>query len=911
MNRWRIFLGTGVCALLSLFCQGCGGGRSGVAAVDPEVISSVSGLVSSDGTLAPSIGSVGNLSLSVGSTGGIKDAIVFIDLDGDGIRQDGEPYTTTDDDGRFKINYILENSQEYTLVARGTASGNTPFVMYTTFTTAPGIRPVAVNYSRNISPRSFQEYLQKLDNQFYGALGANSDLRAFLQEDDKTQLFTRVLNTKAAFEGTLQEVAEYQQQQEEIKKSSATGTDLGLAGTPNIVFSAQSSTVLTSSTGAMKMLTSIAFADKTFPAKVGDMVISSNLAQVQTTAAYRVFVTSYKSILEVPNFAFLRNNNHTIVYGADITVRDGNGQRLTGTLTDQVVKNDIIKAIKPGADQSGLCLLDFDGLNWQERGCNFSISNGSISGLTITTPLPIILTRKETLKTYTVSVPAYTTTTNPVVVIRGYYSGVSSSLLKSTGVLPGDAAAQSGTIILDYVVMENGQAVFKLPPGFVVQEIVLLDNEIMTVSSENKASLKLEVKEEEGIPVVAPSDPLPFVFIRDTELLDILLRGSLIEYAPGLEALIETRIAYQYLSISREITGSSPNANTARNLITANSTAFLGGNNSFISQGLTDLSWSENRTGGAVADFTFTVSASSARLELLENVTNPEDKTLFRQKTNWHFTNGEISKTVEQNRYEDEKTGSVLNINARYSRAAPGRVAAAFTVNIMDNYLSQLTDYRNDMRGVYVGTSIFSHDSAYGVSDVLNAKYTHNFRQWSSVNGAVQGGVNSLDGTVDIRNGELEFTGDYNFYLERCGEINGRAVLGRGAKTARGYHNGFYNNNALAAATFTAKKDPQNRVKNVSADLIGSWEGVLTDSCYESGGQMIVIVSQSYQSWTAQSGTGENDRRYGSGVFLNDNNLIFYDKARVFSGAKLMENGKIEGSWTSGFCRGSFSLSRY
>lgn len=911
MNIRRIFSGAGICFLLSLFCLGCGGGRAGVAPVAPGVISSVSGLVSSDGSLAPSMGSVGNLSLSVGSTGGIKDAVVFIDLDGDGIKQDGEPYTTTDDDGRFRINYILEASQEYTLVASGTASGNAPFVMYTTFTTVSGTRPVAANYSRNISPRSFQEYLQKLDNQFYGALGSSTDLRAFLQEEDKTQLFSRVLNNKTAFEGALQEVAEHQQQQEEIKKSSETGIDLGLESTPNIIFSAQSSAVLTSSTGALKMLTSIAFADKTFPAKVGNMVVSSNLAQVQTTAAYRVFVTPYKSILEVPNFAFLRDNNHTLVYGADITVRDGNGQRLTGTLTDQVAKDDIIKAIKPGTDQTGLCLLDFDGISWQERGCSFSISNGSISGLTINTPLPFVLTKKQTLQTYTVSVPVYTATTNPVVVIRGYFSGVSSSLLKSTGVLPGGAGTQSGTIILDYVVLENGQAVFKLPPGFVVQEVVLLDNEIMAVSSENKASFKMEVKEEEGIPVAAPSGQPPFVFVTDTELLEILLRGSLIEYAPGLESLIETRIPYQYLSMSREVTGSSQNANTARNLITANSTAFMGGNNSFVSQGLTEFNWSEARTGGAVATFTFTISASSARLELLEKVTDLEDKTLFRQKTSWQFTKGEVSKNVVQNSYEAEKTGSVLHINTRYNKAATGRIAAAFTINITDNYLSQMTDYRNDMRGVYVGTAIFSHDAAYGVSEIMNSRYTHNFRQWSSVKGAVQGGINSLNGTVETRNGDLEFTGDYDFYLERCGEISGRAVLGGGARTARGYHNGFYNNNTLAEATFTAKKAPQNRIKDVSAELLGSWEGVLTDSCSEQGGQLIAVISQNYQSWTAQSGSGDDDRRYGSGIFLNNNNIILYDKARVFSGAKLMENGKIEGSWNSGSCRGAFSLTKY
>ncbi|XPV68653.1 MAG: hypothetical protein ACNI25_15295 [Halarcobacter sp.] len=132
---------------------GCGGGGGGGVTTS---LSTVSGIV---------------------SDGPIKNVRVFLDIDNDGVYDEGEPYDITDANGKYEISYILKPGIEYILIAEGstalqtedTTTDNTGLLNFSMFLNievsgnTDDTAIVGKTYKKNISPTSFKNYLEKLE----------------------------------------------------------------------------------------------------------------------------------------------------------------------------------------------------------------------------------------------------------------------------------------------------------------------------------------------------------------------------------------------------------------------------------------------------------------------------------------------------------------------------------------------------------------------------------------------------------------------------------------------------------------------------------------------------------------------------------------------------------------------------
>lgn len=141
----KILLGT------TILFSGCGGGGSSTT----TSLSTVSGKV---------------------SDGPIKNVRVFLDINNDGVYNEGEPYDITDSKGEYSIQYILKPGLEYVLIAEGstalntedTTTDNTGLLNFTMFLNvkvdgeADATNIVGKTYTKDVTPITFKKYVSDL-----------------------------------------------------------------------------------------------------------------------------------------------------------------------------------------------------------------------------------------------------------------------------------------------------------------------------------------------------------------------------------------------------------------------------------------------------------------------------------------------------------------------------------------------------------------------------------------------------------------------------------------------------------------------------------------------------------------------------------------------------------------------------
>lgn len=170
------------------FLTSCGGGGGGSSVTTP--ISTVSGVV---------------------SDGPIENALVYIDLNLNGQFDATEPHDYTDADGKYSIQVILDNEQEYVVIVEGSTDDygtrdeednpgeDLTFTMFNTFQTsglATADENIGKQYNVNVNPTLFRDKLIELDEEIPSSTISGS-LSTFLndEETDETLLFQTYINS--------------------------------------------------------------------------------------------------------------------------------------------------------------------------------------------------------------------------------------------------------------------------------------------------------------------------------------------------------------------------------------------------------------------------------------------------------------------------------------------------------------------------------------------------------------------------------------------------------------------------------------------------------------------------------------------------------------------------------------------
>ncbi|MBT3785512.1 hypothetical protein HOF92_11085, partial [bacterium] len=814
------------------------------------------------------------------SDGPIRNARVSVDLNYDGVFSPGEPFDISDENGNFEISYVFENDTEYLLIAEGSDSlgtvdpadnadlGTLNFVMYNTVTTVQSQDvenyPIVKAYSKDMNPATFQDYLQELDHELLGGLDtASTEVSKLLTADssDTTKLFREnIVNTasdsalKSVFTSKLAKVAQLIESKEEGKESNSTKTELELATDNLLVFSEEATEELTEQ---------LAFANKTTPNKIGDLVVTSQLNQVGATDELKVFVTPYRSIMDITDYAQIRNLGMTALLGADVVIKDGSGKRVTGVVNSSI-NNTIINSLNfedidslnfQALDESNVSYLTYGSSGWTEVTGALSIGSNQINGILDHLIIaPLILARKSFLQdSKTISVPGYSDLTNPVVIVKGHWvnpepfgpalppplSFTNGSIFKN---LEGE-----GSLHLDLIPLSGTSISVRIPTDFTIDELVIISKDIAGIDAAGKISLNIKIEND----TVSSEGGPQFVFIEDDQLKSLLLAGSGLESYAGLDSFIETRIPYEILRLFFEKSPTGTEAISSTQMFLANAQNFLSGNSTFSTQGISSLNWDTPLPDGTQSSFTFTVNESKEECTLTESNQDSGANPVFTRTITWRFFESKVEKKVSSNHSGGRRKGSTNSQTITFDRNDREILSAVFEDSRKEVFISA-SGYKSVVDGFYKGSAIFDRASDFDVDEILSAKYEQSMTQTLTFNNQILGGVNSVEGFLEMGNTHLKFEGDFQVYLETYGTIVGKVALKGNAFYARGFDYGFYNNNLLGDAVFTAQSMPQNQSTILPVGIEGQWSGALADSC-GSDGLISLQVTQSNQIFQAQS----------------------------------------------------------
>ena len=902
---------------LSLLFIGCGGGGEGGGSTsNPLIVSTISGKV---------------------EDGPIQNARVFVDLDLNGQFDSGEPFDITDEIGNFEISHVFDNQTEYLLVAEGSNAlgtldlednadlGNLNFVMFSSVITGAFASqldlPVAAKYSANINPVEFRKYLKRLNEELSDSLNQAgpkiSDLMAST-EDDATRLFREnIVNTvadattEAAHRSNMVEVAKLIQVNNDARKTTETKKDLSLGSSERVVFSEESTKVLSEQ---------LAFVGQTTPNKFGDLVVTSQLRKVGTTEGFQLFFTPYQSILSIPEYGSIRDLGMTAILGADVVVKNNSGSRIQNfanqTMLDTILKN--LNTVGGSSNfqalnETDLSYLVFSESGWKVVTDTISVQNNQIKGLKEHLLIaPMILARKDFLgapKTF--EVPGFSQLKNPIVLAKGHWNNPQPRSKK----LPAPLNFTNGFIFpnleeddsvnLDINIIVDNQVTVRIPNEFILDRLLILSNDIAGVSANGKRSLSLELSSGEAL---QPSNEIPY-FIEDDQLKKTLIKGSGIELYPGVDHILETRIPFQILRLLPANLTSTTEAKSVENILIANAKTFLGKEEIFSTQGIgtTTLGWIQKMNDNSISAFHFTLDLDSKICTLIETNQDGLSTVIFERQYSWQFSSGKISKRVSTV-YEAGSTKGTLSQQSIEFRRSDDQTLSTIFNDTRNEKQSSDDGYKSLTQSSFNGSAMIDADDKFAIEALLSSRYKQDWTQRNYFQDKIIGGVNSLDGILFLQNNNLNFEGSFKAFLASYGQLYGKVVLRDPSTFSKGFDGDFYNNNLLTDATLTATKKPTLKILTIPDGLSGQWSGSMVDSCADAG--MIVLqISSSSQTWAGQS--SDNTRSYGTRVVVSGSKLFLYDNASLFStGQYDVEEGTIKGSWKHDECEGTYLLSK-
>lgn len=922
---------------LSLLLAGCGGGGGGgggggFVPTTPTTPTDPGGGGTTNPpttpvTPTPSTSIVSTVSGTV-SDGPIENARVFIDLNGNSVFDEGEPFDLSDASGNFMIQYVLEQGKDYLLVAEGDVTLNTRdqqdnpgaamnFVMFTKVrNTNTGTGITGVSVSQNINPQTFKAYLTEVDTGVSNALKVvSSQVKSLVEttETNPTLLFQQhILSSvkKQEYQTQLAKVSEFIKQKEQETQTSTTRTNLGLNTDTTVTFSTKETTSLTQE---------LNFVNKTQPVKVGELVVASDLKTITTTSPnYQLFVSPYNSILEVPEYASLKNQGHHIVYGADITVKDSSGQRLM-SVSDTVLLTDALNTFSvtnlAGLSTTNVDYYYLDGMNWTQGATNLTVSSSTITGLAGSFSLkPFVLVRSQGLSSaVSLSIPGYSALSGPTVIVKGY---ASSPKPNQAGSRLFREVAQNITprTLLDVGVLSGSSFSYRVPPGFVVDEVTVMGQQVANLNGSTQNAVILPVNNTTN--TAKSEDINAYVPVDSTSLKNFLLKGAAVQKYPGVEKLIQTRIAYEMATVSHIADTGLTTAETARNLIRQNFTQYLQAQTpAFQNGGVSELTWTTRGIQGDVS-FQLLLNAGTATVSLNETERTTTSTIVRTKNTNWQFAKGKVTRTISSTFPSGLQTDSTHTASASYT-AIDTTVTVVEFEDTRKEVMRYAGGYRTEKNGTYKGTAIFT-DDVNSVTSLKSARFQQTYSESARLNDVAQGGVSQLSGLVTLTGNKVGFSGDYQATLESYGTtpLQGKVVVADTGTHTRSYDalaRSFVNKNTLTNGIFSTRGTPVDANSQIAQGFLGSWQGTITGETQTCNGTGTLAITQNSQSWV---GVVPNQPIYGVDIAIGTNSqteqIIFFNESLQW-GVGTLNSGNpltITGTWSRTPCSGNFTFTK-
>jgi len=204
---------------LALALTGCGGGGGGGGVSVSPPVSVIEGFV---------------------SDGPIENARVFLDINCNGEWDAGEPFSITNNEGYYRLEYGLDSGTDYLLVAEGSSELNTQdrndnpddenrltFVMFVKITT-DGKRNsprLSTTYKQDVTPLTFKSYLNDINTSMGGMNDPIID-QIIASGDTGTKIFKEIIKVnQIKFKSTVMYIAKLVQLSNTEKDLQATKTE--------------------------------------------------------------------------------------------------------------------------------------------------------------------------------------------------------------------------------------------------------------------------------------------------------------------------------------------------------------------------------------------------------------------------------------------------------------------------------------------------------------------------------------------------------------------------------------------------------------------------------------------------------------------------------------------------------------
>ena len=871
MDRRKGILGI-LLVLFGIFAMvaGCGGGGAGSPGGGgaPSKISVITGFV---------------------SDGPITNARVALDLNRNGQYDSGEPFGITNEDGKYRIEYILDPGTEYLLVVDGSAAlgtsdkwdnpGDGSSLTFTMFisVTAAGARndtPVAGSYRRDVTPLTFQGYLKQLAEKVGGVSDANVAniinstsgpvplFQTFIKKVNAGSTNQLALQTFAVQVAGVVESSNRQQDLGSIKSDLAVGAGTVLDFSENKTFQGVSDS-LAYQNSTVSLIGDMVISKPIVAASAADVVLTNfntkDTSQILTftvkpgsLAGYSTSVTPYGGVLELPEYSQIRTAGNVVFLGADLTTRDGTGVKAIGQWLSCTV------ASAPSNSLTGLFYYYFDGTNW--------VNGGAVTaGMNIRTA-PFVIVKTGGTVDKTLNIEGLSQLIKPTVIIKGY---LASDLTKSP-------------LMLDAFAVEppSDTVIGRIPVGFIISEVVVVDGELTKVSSEGKPFVTLPVTDTTQGTVVTTTLSTPKVnIITDQTLYSALKNGSQDQNFAGFGSYIDTKTVYRgidmYLGLNIDA--------AVKAIINTNIDQYL------------DISVPVFYSGnGSFTGVTIDSAGKSIQVKLEEN----NASTVIT----WSFAVNRIVRT-----YRRDVTGGSGSENAYGSTYTFSNSTQNLINALLFESMVERSNGFQKISSSYEGSAVYNRTSGALVSA--------NYYQRRAEANQLTLKTDTLDGLLTMENGKLSFNGSYVFNLRSYGAVGGAVNMTNGS-CAKGYSSQdgtYFNNNDLtnANAIFSATSVYTVPTANPSW-LLGVWSGNFTDSGNaDHPGNASMLVTGTNATWWGQS--FDRSRNYGTKIEVTGTTTVMvrlFNNTSVWATGTKISDTRIEGSWSYNGFNGSFVLTK-
>lgn len=861
--------------VIFVLIAGCdrGGGGGGGGDEEPGGLSSTVSLIS-----------------GVVSDGPIVNARVSLDLNCNGKYDPGEPFSITNARGEYRIEYILDPGTEYMIVVEGegpaTLNTSDPvdnpgasleFTMFFSLTSV-GIRnsaPSAGSYQQNLTPTTFKGYLTQLSDSLGGindvnvtniinsSLGSVELFRTYIIDDGNN-------NNKTKLQAVAEQIAQIIDVENTRKDLESVGDDLGIPSGSTLDFADGRKIQELSNDLIYRNTTVSVIGDMVISTTINDVtaedVILTNMNSAETDRIitftvkpssleeYEVSVTPYESILEIPEFSGIRAGGNVVVLGADITAKDSssvkkNDQQLTCSVTSD-----------PDDSFADLVYYYFDvsQCQWVDGGVLSADMNIKTSSFVI------VKTGTDNIIEKILIIEGLSQLDTPTVIIRGYMDSDPAE-----GVLTLDAFP------VDSEVPASDTVSVKIPAGFIISEVVVVDSELSNVSADGVPSLSLPVTDSTQT-TVSLSDGTTEMILDET-LYSALKHGSPDQDFPGVGAYIDTKTVYRGIEMFLGL-----NVDDAvKGIINDNIYQYL------------DREDGEPEFDSGDGDFPgVTIDADNHTIKLL---LAEEDASI---SVSWTFVPNSVVRTYRKNYTGGTKNNSAYSSTYTFSNASQNLINAIFEESVTE-YIDRLLT----LSVFYEGSAVYNRLTV----SLISSKF---YQRLSETN-CVTMKTDTLNGLATMENDTLSFNGSYSFYLRSYDVVTGSVNI-TNAACARGYSlkdTTYFNNNDLRNANVLfSSASGYTLPSNNPAWLIGVWSGSFTDSCSENDGHLTMTVTGTNATWWGQS--DDESRNYGTSVSVSDSTVTLMEDATIWSEGEKISDTRIEGSWFCDGCEGTYYLTK-